>query len=251
MFHVKHSEKKPAVWVKVKKMIYRIEKMFTQYEVLAGAADRIFEKVNLEFSKEMNCKKGCSDCCHALFDVSLVEALYLNYHFNRQFTGEKKAAAVEKANRADRTVYKIKRDARKRLEEGHTEEDLLVSLAAERVRCPLLNTQNQCDLYQNRPITCRLYGVPTAIGGLTHSCGLSGFIKGRSYPTVHMEKMNQQLFALATAFVREVSSKFTQLSGLVMPVSAALLTEFDEAFLGIGDTEAATPDSETKGHGDE
>ena len=167
-------------------MIHRTEKMFAQYEILAGAADRIFEKVTVEFPKEMSCKKGCSDCCHALFDVSLMEALYLNHHFNRRFIGREKAAVIEKANRADRTVYKIKRDARKRLEKGHTEEDLLVSLAAERVRCPLLNTQNQCDLYENRPITCRLYGVPTEIGGLTHSCGLSGFIKGRSYPTVHM-----------------------------------------------------------------
>ena len=220
-------------------MIQNIEKMFTQYEVLAEAADRVFEKVSLEFSKEMKCKKGCSDCCHALFDVSLVEALYLNHYFNRRFTGEDKAVLVEKANRSDRIIYKIKRDARKRLEKGHTEEDLLVSLAAERVRCPLLSSQNQCDLYENRPITCRLYGVPTEIGGLTHSCGLSGFIKGKSYPTVHMEKMNQQLFALAAIFVREISSKFQELTGLVMPVSAALLTEFDDAFLGIGDAESA------------
>lgn len=216
-----------------------IEKMFAQYEVLAGAADRIFKKVSDEFPIEMSCKKGCSDCCHALFDVSLVEGLYLNHRFSRMFTGEMRDALLEKANRADRTIYTIKRDARKRLEKGHTEEDLLVSLAAERVRCPLLNTRNQCDLYAYRPITCRLYGVPTEIGGLTHSCGLSGFIKGKSYPTVHMEKMNQQLFSLATALVQDMSSKFRGLSGLVMPVSAALLTEFDAEFLGIDKAEGA------------
>jgi Fe-S-cluster containining protein len=228
----------------------RFEKMFTQYEVLAGAADRIFEKVKQEFSKEMTCNKGCSDCCHALFDVSLVEALYLNHHFNNRFAGEDRETLIEKANRADRTIYKIKRDARKRLEKGHTEEDLLVSLAAERVRCPLLNSQNQCDLYEYRPITCRLYGVPTEIGGLTHSCGLSGFIKGKSYPTVHMEKMNYQLFSLATAYVQEISSRYNELSGLVMPVSAALLTEFDEAFLGIGDADTTNIDSKNKEAGE-
>jgi Fe-S-cluster containining protein len=175
-----------------------------------------------------------------------VEALYLNYQFNRQYTGEKKAALIEKANRADRAIYKIKRDARKRLEKGYTEEDLLVSLSAERVRCPLLNASNLCDLYENRPITCRLYGVPNEIGGLTHSCGLSGFIKGKSYPTVHMEKMNKQLFALATILIQEVSSKFRELSGLVMSISAALLTEFDDTFLGIGDAEAANTGSKNK-----
>ena len=75
----------------------RFEKMFARYEALAGTADRIFEKVEIEFSKEMSCKKGCSDCCHALFDVSLVEALYLNHHFNRRFSGKEKAALIEKA----------------------------------------------------------------------------------------------------------------------------------------------------------
>ncbi len=224
-------------------MMQSVEKMFSQYEVLSEAADQIFKKVTIEFPEEMKCKKGCSDCCHALFDVSLVEAFYINHHFNRCFSGDEKVALIEKANRADRTIYKIKRDARKRMEKGHTEEDLLVSLAAERVRCPLLNSRNQCDLYENRPITCRLYGVPTEIGGLTHSCGMSGFVKGKSYPTVHMEKMNQQLFALAAAFVREISSRFGDLSGLVMPVSAALLTKFDDSFLGIGDADSPNADS--------
>lgn len=227
-------------------MVQIDEKIFTRYEALSNAADRIFEKVRLDFPKELSCKKGCSDCCHALFDISLVEALYLNHHFNQRFAGEKKAALIEKANRADRITYKIKRDARKRLEKGQSEEELLVSLAAERVRCPLLNEQDQCDLYDHRPITCRLYGVPTEICGLTHSCGMSGFIKGKSYPTIHMEKMNQQLFLLATSFVMETSSKFQELSGLVMPVSAALLTEFDEAFLGFGDTESVSVDAEDK-----
>lgn len=227
-------------------MMQQIEKIFAQYEVLAKAADQIFEKVKQEFSEELNCKKGCSDCCHALFDVSLIEALYLNHHFNIRYSGDEKTTLIEKANRADRTIYKIKRDARKRLEKGHTEEDLLVSLAAERVRCPLLNSQSQCDLYENRPITCRLYGVPTEIGGLTHSCGLSGFIKGKSYPTVHMEKMNQQLFGLASTFVREITSKYNELTGLVMPISAALLTEFDEAFLGIGDADVTNTGSKNQ-----
>jgi hypothetical protein len=102
-----------------------------------------------------------------------------------------------------------------------------------------LNSGDQCELYEHRPITCRLYGVPTEIGGLSHSCGKTGFVKGRSYPTVHMEKMNQQLFSLAVNLVREMESKFPNLSELVMPVSAAVLTDFNDEFLGIGDAEAA------------
>lgn len=218
------------------------KKAFSNYEKLAKAADQVFEKMKKDFPREMSCKLGCSDCCHALFDVSLVEALYLNHHFNRRFEEKVRASLMEKANRADRIVYKIKRDARKRLEKGNTEEELLVSLSAERVRCPLLNSKDQCVLYENRPITCRFYGVPTEIGGLSHSCGQTGFVKGKSYPTVHMEKMNEQLFALAVNLVREMGSKYAQLSDLVMPVSAAILTDFNDEFLGIGDDQAPEED---------
>jgi Fe-S-cluster containining protein len=218
-------------------MTQYFKEAFSNYEKLAEAADQIFRKIKSDFPKEMSCRKGCSDCCHALFDVSLVEALYLNHHFNRLFEGQARKALMEKANRADRTVYKIKRDARKRLEEGGSEEELLVSLSAERVRCPLLDGRDQCVLYDYRPITCRLYGVPTEVGGLSHGCGKTGFVKGKSYPTVHMEKMNHQLFSLAVSLVRGMESRFPQLSELVMPVSAVVLTDFNDDFLGLGDAE--------------
>ncbi len=227
----------------------RYESFFGRYEALAEAADRIFERVKTEFPDELTCRVGCSDCCHAVFDVTLVEALYLNHYFNRLYGEAVRAPLLEKANRADRTVFKIKRDAKKRLDKGAREEDLLVTMAAERVRCPLLNERNQCDLYDHRPITCRLYGVPTEIGGLTHSCGKAGFEKGKSYPTVHLDKMNQQLFSLAAALVDTIGSRFSALAELVMPVSAAMLTVFDDAFLGI-ETKMDEPPRETKGDDD-
>ena len=216
-------------------MTHRFEHIFKQYETLAKAAEQIFEKVKTEFPVEVTCKIECSDCCHALFDISLVEALYLNHHFRDRRMDDKREKILEKANSADRTIYKIKRDAKKRLERGHTEESLLVSIAAERVRCPLLNEKDHCDLYEYRPVTCRFYGVPTEIAGLTHTCGQSGFVKGKSYPTVHLEKMNAQLFNLASSLVQTLNSKYSNLSSVVMPVSSALLTVFDDDYLGVSD----------------
>ena len=37
-----------------------------------------------------------------------------------------------------------------------------MEIAATSVRCPLLDEENRCLLYDARPITCRLYGVPKA-----------------------------------------------------------------------------------------
>jgi Fe-S-cluster containining protein len=216
---------------------------FDQYEVLAKAADQVFEQVQRQFPQEVACKLECSDCCHALFDVSLIEALYLNHQFNRLFSGKARAEIIEKANRADRKSYKVKREAYKQLQEGKTEEDILIEMAGERVRCPLLNEKNRCDLYDYRPITCRFYGVPTDIAGIAHTCGRSGFIKGKTYPTVHLDKMQMKLYALSAELVADIKSKFSKLGEILVPVSMALMTDYNEEYLGLTDEKETPPDA--------
>jgi len=233
-------------------MSHGFDVYFKQYEILSTAADQIFERVKSDFPIEVTCKIECSDCCHALFDVSLVEALYLNYHFKSVFSGKQLEALLEKANTVDRITYKIKRNARKHLDDGQDEEAIVRALSVERVRCPLLNDQDKCDLYDHRPVTCRLYGVPTEIGGLAHTCGKSGFIKGKTYPTVHLDKLNAQLYALADSLVASLNSKFDKLAQVVVPVSSAILTDYNDEYLGIG-TSAAKDNGEAveKGEIDE
>jgi Fe-S-cluster containining protein len=102
-----------------------------------------------------------------------------------------------------------------------------------RVPCPLLNDQELCELYEFRPITCRFYGIPTAIGGSGHTCGLSGFEAGRSYPTVNLDRIHQELQHITAELVRDMGSKFIKLSDLLVPLSMALVTLFDAEFLGI------------------
>jgi hypothetical protein len=83
------------------------------------------------------------------------------------------------------------------------------------------------------PITCRLYGIPTAIGGKGHTCGLSGFTKGKSYPTVNLDAIHQA-FLIFLLNLSSISARNIQgLSEMVVPLSMALLTVYDEEYLGI------------------
>lgn len=206
---------------------------FHRYEYLAKAADQVFIQVQSQFKDEINCKMGCSDCCHAVFDITLVEAMYLNFQFEKLLTGKKREDILEKANRADRKAYKLKHAAYKSIEAGKPEVEVLAEMASERIRCPLLNEQDRCDLYDFRPVTCRFYGLPTEIAGISHSCGKSGFIKGKSYPTVHLAKMQNQLFSLSKEITLAIKSKFSTLGELLVPVSMALLTEYNAEYLGV------------------
>ena len=214
-------------------MIAALEPVFQKYETLAKQIDAVFDNVRQEYSDCVKCKLECADCCHALFDLSLVEALYINRKFISEVLEERKKAILKDANQTDRKIYQLKRKAFKAMESGEkSEEQVLLEMAAERVRCPLLNEENKCDLYAYRPVTCRLYGIPTAIGGRGHTCGLSGFQEGVSYPTVNLDSVHAKLRELSQEIVDALRSTHVKMGDVLMPLSMALLTVFDEEYLG-------------------
>jgi len=208
---------------------------FKPYEELLNTCDRVFEHVKKSHGELVKCHVACADCCHAVFDLTLIEALYINHHFNRVFTGPDKDFLLENANRADRQAYKLKRNAYKDLENGKNEVEILARMAFERVRCPLLDENNHCRMYDHRPITCRLYGMPTSIAGKAHTCGRSGFKEGQSYPTVKLERIQQQLYDLSQALVTAINSRHIKMAEILVPISMAILTNYDDAYLGIGE----------------
>jgi len=219
---------------------------FQRYEALVSKADEAFERVKEAHAECVKCEEKCADCCHALFDLTLIEALYINHKFNEKITGSKKAGLLEKANQADRKVHRLKRRAYNELQAGKSEDEILADLARERLRCPLLNDADLCDLYDNRPLTCRFYGIPTAIGGKGHTCGKSGFQKGQQYPTVNLDAVNSQLQQISTELIRDLKSRYVKLSDMLVPLSMALLTLYDDEYLGFGEEKAPEPSSRKK-----
>jgi Fe-S-cluster containining protein len=205
---------------------------FKKYEALAAQADGAFDRVKNAHADCVKCEEKCADCCFALFDLTLIEALYIHHKFNQKFQGSEKAELLEKSNRADRRIYKTKRKAYSELQAGKSEGEILAAMALERVRCPLLNEKALCDLYEYRPITCRFYGVPTAIGGAGHTCGKSGFKQGEKYPTVNLDAVHSQLQQISAELLRDIQSKNIKLADLLIPLSSAVIMDFDDVFLG-------------------
>ncbi len=107
-------------------------------------------------------------------------------------------------------------------------------VAAITERCPLLDDEDKCVMYEYRPITCRFYGVPTSIGGQGHTCGKTGFKAGGHYPTVFLDKMQLRLAQLSADTATHLKSAYKELALMYVPVSAALITSYDAQYLGIG-----------------
>jgi Fe-S-cluster containining protein len=208
---------------------------FEKYEALVAKADAAFERVKDAYGECVKCGQTCSDCCYALFDLTLIEALYIRHKFLETYRGAEKTALMEKANRADRRIYKLKRNAYNELQAGKNEGEILAEMALERVRCPLLNDAQLCDLYAYRPLTCRFYGIPTAIGGAGHTCGLSGFEPGEKYPTVNLDAVHAELQRISAELLRDIQSQNIKLADLLVPLSSAMVTDFDEIYLGVAE----------------
>lgn len=216
-------------------MTQDFSEIFARYEALVAEVDTVFQRVQEAHPECVTCEKGCSDCCNALFDLTLVEAMYLNHQFTTRYGfGPERSALVDRAGDVDRQLVKLKRKAHREVQEGRDAQEILEEMARQRVRCPLLGESDTCEMYQYRPITCRLYGIPTAIGGKAHTCGKSAFEAGKPYPTVNIDRIHERLAEMSLEIRDAVDSRFKELHTVLVPVSMALLTKYDNDYLGIG-----------------
>ncbi len=206
---------------------------FARYETQRAEADALFEAVRSRYPDLVVCRETCSSCCHALFDLTLVEALYLNRVFRQRFDGMERFRLQDSAGAVDRQIAKIKRKVFQESQAGKDSNEILREVAALSVRCPLLGADDRCLMYEVRPITCRLYGVPTAIGGRAHTCGKTGFKGGEAYPTVALDKVQARLVALSEELAAALKSAYSQIASMYVPVSSALITEYDAEYLGV------------------
>jgi len=211
---------------------------YKKYAAIIAEADAVFNTVKKSFAENVRCEKGCSDCCHALFDLTLVEALHLNQYFNAKFSGARRDAVLERADAADRAIHKLKKAAMKAAKDGENSAKILAEMAKVRVRCPMLSDDGLCEVYEVRPVTCRIYGVPTAIGSEAHTCAKSGFESGKKYPTVFLDRIQDRLYALSHELAASVNSRYSGLGEVLVPASLALLTEYTDEYLGVKKDEA-------------
>lgn len=214
-------------------MTIDFKKHFVKYEAVVSMIDGIFQRVKKEFPKEVFCRKKCSDCCYALFDLTIIEAIYLNHKFNEKFSGEEKNKIIDTAVKTDRAIVKLKRDAYREFEKNKNEVDILAKMGRERIRCPLLGPDNLCVLYESRPITCRIYGIPTSSSGMSHICGRTNFNEGEKYPTLNMDKVYSELQLLSAELTAAIKSRNIKMCEMLIPVSMALTTDFNEEYLGV------------------
>lgn len=169
-------------------MIAVMQNVQNELHSLFDAIEKAFASVRKAHPEAVACGKGCSDCCHAVFDVSLAEAVNLQACFQQLGPGVRRqiSEAAHEAHQAWNQAMDSRFDS---------------SLV--RIRCPLLDEQGICLCYEARPVNCRTYGIPTVIDGKGHVCGFSGFEPGKTYPTVNLASLQRILHDLSVRLAGE------------------------------------------------
>jgi Fe-S-cluster containining protein len=201
-----------------------LSQLFRSYELLVDKAEAAFQRAGREHGACIMCERHCAGCCYAVFGLFLIEAVYLKESFDR-LDANAAHDILLRCNDMDRALKRL--EIRLQKSEDDPQMQAYV-LARERIRCPLLDQNLDCILYPYRPITCRVYGIPTKIHGKAHVCGKAGFLKGETYPVFDLDSVYRDLFLLSKRLLDEAGIHSDDKASLLISISKAIQTPLDD-----------------------
>jgi Fe-S-cluster containining protein len=138
-----------------------MSKILERYGDLLREVDEWFSSCISLAGGEISCGSGCSDCCRGLFDITLLDARYLNHGF-QMLDDHTKSSVIEKAQHRVALLQGIWPEfAEPYILNYRPEEDWEILMPdSDATPCPLLGEDGRCLVYDYRPMTCRLHGLP-------------------------------------------------------------------------------------------
>lgn len=121
------------------------------YVRLLGAIDARFVVIRRYYGHHMQCSAQCDECCHYVFDISPIEAIYLD----RALGSLKPDVYQELRVHADYWLTALRTAST----DASSPQLVLLSSSGLRIPCPLL-CASVCCVYEARPVVCRAAGGP-------------------------------------------------------------------------------------------
>lgn len=138
-----------------------VNELLEQYGVLLREVDAWFQLCLERHPEHITCRNGCSACCRGLFDITLLDAYYLRHGFDALSTDRKTAIKQTAFQRLAQLSRVNTMFVKPWLLNGIPEEqwdDLMPE--EDETPCLLLSKDGGCLVYEYRPMTCRLNGIP-------------------------------------------------------------------------------------------
>lgn len=140
---------------------------------LIQIADAALADATLRAGQHLACRPGCTQCCHGAFAINPLDALRLRSAMAFMAAAQPPQAAAIAA-RAHTFLAEFGPDFPGAPETGilgtSPEEEAAFEDFANEAPCPALNPESGlCDLYEARPMTCRVFGPPVRMSPATGS----------------------------------------------------------------------------------
>lgn len=135
--------------------------LLNRYGALLREVDDWFRTCSSNYPDQIVCRSGCSSCCRGLFDITLLDAVYLKRGVDQlceSLRGRLISAANERLNSLSaefpafaepwllNVIPEVKWD--------------FLMPEEDETPCLLLSETGECLVYEHRPMTCRLNGIP-------------------------------------------------------------------------------------------
>jgi Fe-S-cluster containining protein len=135
--------------------------LLERYGCLLSEVDAWFQSCSSKYPDQIVCHNGCSSCCRGLFDITLLDAAYLKRGVD-QLDESVRSKAVRAANqRLNSLSAQFPAFVEPWLLNTISEAEWDILMPEEdQTPCLLLSETGQCLVYEHRPMTCRLNGIP-------------------------------------------------------------------------------------------
>jgi len=139
-----------------------------RYLEICAVYEGEFERNRRLHGSRIQCRPGCSECCHQLFQITEIEAAHIS-------RGVKELEPEPRERMAARAHGFL--EPRKALVTASGEPEAWGSLPppGTRLACPALQ-DGMCQIYEFRPLICRKFGMPLfnpAKPDRIYACGLN------------------------------------------------------------------------------
>ncbi len=130
------------------------------YRRLLGEVDEWFNRCLQAGGSALSCRGGCSACCRGLFDITLLDAFLLK----NAFASLPQAIQTEVLTQCHLRLQQLQQRwpylSHPYLLNNLPEDDWTEMPEDDETPCPLLDADGLCMVYNSRPMTCRLHGLP-------------------------------------------------------------------------------------------
>ena len=138
-----------------------IDIILDSYGLLLREVDEWYGHCLKTHPDDIICTNGCSACCRGLFDITLLDACYLKKGFD-ELPPTIRETVLAKARDQLVRLQSIWTDLDSPYILNYRPEEDWEELMPEddETPCVLLGSDGRCLVYDNRPMTCRLHGIP-------------------------------------------------------------------------------------------